>query len=263
MPESTTTPEGSQLSDLTQKYSLVRKLGQGANDVAYLVKNDRGKQFVMLTPISSNDNNAWAKTQHKLDKVEDLQKIPGLDQYLIHEVDKGIYQTENGNDSYGKPIKPHHVILTEYAGTPILEASNEEDKLQIMKHIWNCLNILHQANIEVRDFKSDHWLYTKLPGGRIVVKLIDYTQLHQLNASSKADIDNRRLDITSFLGTVYSMFSWYLPPKIRKSIQTYQEYHQIAEEILSDLENKTRELTNFQKAIMKLKRLAEERSGKF
>lgn len=220
------------LPDISGKYEPVKRLGSGANDTAYLISSkNSGDVFVALTPLTKITEFGWRKTSNKVDKVTLLDDL-GLSQHAVHKIETGTMYLD-------KIRTKEPVAVVEYGGVPIESAIVDQDKIEILNQVWKITKTLNNNGYAINDFKHDHWVYQKDDDGKIVVRLIDYTQVWKLPQESleTGANDHRRGDIRSFTGLVKTLFPWFSPTVI------------YWEDKFSDLQNK---------AEMDLARLVEE-----
>lgn len=192
-----TTPE--QLQDLNGRYRLNRYLGQGANDIAYLIKDRKNNPAVALTPKDSLWG--WNKLRGKYAKVAQLDAL-GLNEHLVHPLDQGILNLGD---------KGSEVLVVEYGGEPLDKLSGEKAKLQAAQQILSIMQTLHNNGLAINDFKHDHWVFQRMGHGTVLVKLIDYTQIANVSAESMRldQNDHRKSDLHSYRGILEDLFPWF------------------------------------------------------
>jgi hypothetical protein len=221
------------LPNLSDKYQVVAPLEAGANDLAFLIKDKDGKEYVGLTPLDKS-NAGWSKTQGKYQALEKFKGIDGLDKYLVHEVEAGTLQI-----SPDATVSPNKVLVVEYGGESVDHAQDDADKVKIMRQMLDCFTKFHQAGFVVNDNKLNHWLYQKKEGD-VAVKLIDYTQISN---SFPDQIKNlQHLDLRSLIASFESFFPWYRLPKETPGQYGYEASAAYLTRIVEDISQKAETL---------------------
>jgi hypothetical protein len=230
-------------------YKRLESLGHGANDFAQLMEDPNGRRVVALSPLE-NLENSWVKTSYKGEKVTKLeQEVPGVGKFLVHELDRGMFHFDGYPES--RPV-----LIVEYAGESIENLKTDEDKLDAIKQMHECMILFHGANMAIDDIKIDHWTYIRDEQGKIKVKLIDNSKIRK---EGEGDKNTRRyIDLVRFCGIVEEMLPWYrLPPELNVSgdynEDKYSSYSEKVNLMMQDLEHYS-QFSGRQKAIERLKR---------